>query len=299
MTNQPLVSVVVIFWNAERFIQEAIDSVFAQTYKNWELLLVDDGSSDGSTTIARSYVERDPRRVRYLEHVNHENRGKSAARNLGIQQAGGDYIAFLDSDDVWFPNILEEQMAILEAYPEAGMVFGPIQYWYSWKSNPDGTEHDFIEDLGVPPDTLVHPPILLTQFIQNKAAVPSDILVRRELIERVGGFEDEFRFMYEDQVFVAKLCVNAAVFASSCCWYRYRQHADSSCAVGQITGEYFSTRPRFLNWLEQYLTEQQIEDPALWQAVKKELWPYRHPILFRLSTHGKYFRTRWKSFCYG
>jgi glycosyltransferase involved in cell wall biosynthesis len=71
MDNQPLVSVIIIFWNAERFIAEAIESVFAQTYRAWELLLVDDGSSDGSMAIARRYAERDPQRVRYLEHPKH------------------------------------------------------------------------------------------------------------------------------------------------------------------------------------------------------------------------------------
>src|SRR6266566_10127625 len=115
MSNQTPVSVVIIFFNAERFIQEAIDSVFAQTYKNWELLLVDDGSGEGSTAIARSYVERDPQHVRYLEHPGHANRGMSASRNLGIGNAQGAYVAFLDADDVWFSNILEEQVAILEA----------------------------------------------------------------------------------------------------------------------------------------------------------------------------------------
>src|SRR2546427_10186945 len=101
MSNQPLVSVVIIFWNAERFLQEAFASVFAQTYPTWELLLVDDGSSDESTAIAQRYVEHHPGQVRYLEHPGHANRGMSASRNVGIRHARGPYIAFLDADDVW------------------------------------------------------------------------------------------------------------------------------------------------------------------------------------------------------
>src|SRR5438128_12540181 len=101
MRRKPLVSAIIIFLNAEQFIQEAIESVFAQTYDNWELLLVDDGSTDGSTAIARSYLERHPRRVRYLEHSEHANRGMSASRNIGSRYARGEYIAFLDADDVW------------------------------------------------------------------------------------------------------------------------------------------------------------------------------------------------------
>src|SRR3954451_25115181 len=81
----PRVSVVTPFLNAERFLAEAVDSVLAQTYTDWELLLVDDGSSDGSTEVARNYVGLNPARVRYLEHPGHMNRGTSASRNLGIR----------------------------------------------------------------------------------------------------------------------------------------------------------------------------------------------------------------------
>src|SRR5206468_2884667 len=80
----PTVSVVVIFLNAERFLDEAIQSVMGQTYPHWELLLVDDGSTDGSSAIARGYTERQPNRVRYLEHPGHRNAGMSASRNLGL-----------------------------------------------------------------------------------------------------------------------------------------------------------------------------------------------------------------------
>src|SRR5919202_2999091 len=111
-----LVSVVVPFWNDKKFIQETIESVFAQTYENWELLLVDDGSTDGSTQIALRYAEQYPEKVRYLEHPGHQNRGMSAARNLGISHAKGAYIGFLDADDVWLPYKLEQQVAILTSH---------------------------------------------------------------------------------------------------------------------------------------------------------------------------------------
>src|SRR5713226_10047705 len=99
MRNQRLVSVIMIFLDEEKFIREAIESVFPQTYDNWELLLVDDGSTAGSTDIARRYAEQHPGKVRYLDHEGHRNRGMSASRNLGIRHARGDYIAFLDADD--------------------------------------------------------------------------------------------------------------------------------------------------------------------------------------------------------
>ncbi len=288
MSNQTLVSVVIIFWNAERFIQEAIESVFAQTYPAWELLLVDDGSSDRSTAIAHPYAEIYPERVRYLDHPGHSNRGMSASRNLGIRCAQGQYIAFLDADDVWFTNILEEQVAVLDSRSEAAMVYGPIEWWYSWTGKVEDQELDYVEELGVPPNKLIQPPRLLPLFLRNKAAVPSGILVRRQIIEQVGGFEDAFRGEYEDQVLCAKICLNAPVFASGQCGYRYRQHADSCVLIGQRTGQTFSARLIFLNWLKEYLSEQKVSDRGVWQALSLEFWRFSHPRAFRLLKRGDY-----------
>jgi glycosyltransferase involved in cell wall biosynthesis len=289
LSNQPLVSVVVIFWNAERFIQEAIESVLVQTYSAWELLLVDDGSNDRSTAIARHYAGRHPERVRYLEHAGHANLGMSASRNLGIRDAHGPYLAFLDADDVWFSNTLEAQVAILEAHPEAAMLYGPIQWWYSWTGRREDRERDYVEKLGVPPDAVIQPPGLLPLFLRDKAAVPSGVLARREVVESVGGFEDGFRGEYEDQVFCAKICLKAPVFASGQCWYRYRQHPDSCVLRGQRTGETHAARLRFLNWLATYLSEQKVRERGVWRALELEFWRYRHPGAFRLLRRADHF----------
>src|ERR1043165_10106697 len=107
----PAVTAITIFLNEEKFLVEAVESVLAQSSQDWELLLVDDGSSDGSTEIARSYAERHPDRIRRLEHPGHANRGMSASRNLGVSQARGRYVGFLDADDVWLPGQLAEQCA--------------------------------------------------------------------------------------------------------------------------------------------------------------------------------------------
>jgi glycosyltransferase involved in cell wall biosynthesis len=292
--NQTLVSIVIIFLNAERFIHEAIQSVFAQTYPAWELLLVDDGSNDESTAIAHQYALRHPKQVSYLEHPGHANRGMSASRNLGIRHANGEYIAFLDADDAWFPYTLQEQVAILEAHHQSAMVYGPLQWWYSWTGIPEDTQRDYVEKLGVPPGRLIKPPRLLPLFLQDKAAVPSGILVRREAIERVGGFEDEFRGEYEDQVFSAKVCLHAPVFASGRCWYRYRQHPESSVMIGQKTGQTHAARLAFLNWLTQYLGEHRITHPGVRWALWLELVPYKHKKLYWLLERIRYYVDRSK-----
>src|SRR5437773_8185120 len=94
----PAVSVVVIFKDAGGFLAEAIASVLAQTFRDWELLLVDDGSTDTSSATARREAELDAGRVRYLDHPGHANRGMSATRNLGLAHARGEFVAFLDAD---------------------------------------------------------------------------------------------------------------------------------------------------------------------------------------------------------
>jgi len=304
MSSKPLVSGIIIFLNAqEKFFHEAIESVFAQTYDNWELMLVDDGSTNGSTEIARRYAEQYPGKVRYLEHDGHQNRGMSASRNLGIRNAKGEYIAFLDSDDIWLPPKLERQVAILEAQPEAAMVYGSTLMWHSWTGNPDDIERDRGRVLGVQPDTLVKPPTLLTLFFREGAETPATcgVLVRHKVFEHIGGFEESFRSTYEDQAFFAKLCLKASVFVESGCWDRYRQHPDSSCYVAQKTGQYdpFRLNPAhltFLNWLEEYLSKQGFKNTEVWEAVQKMLLPYRHPILYRLLELSQHFVRQIKGF---
>jgi len=291
MPERSLVSVIIIFLNEETFIQEAIESVFAQTYENWELLLVDDGSTDHSTDIARQYAENHPGKIRYLEHEGHQNRGMSASRNLGISHADGQYIGFLDADDVWLPNKVEEQVAILDSAPEAGLVCGRSQWWYSWTGIPADSLRDFVQSLDVPLDTLVQPPTLLRVFLKNEWASLHDIVVRREMVEAVGGYEESFCGMYEDQVFHAKLCLRYPAFVSTVSWCRYRQHPGACTARSHETGSTCSARNTFLKWLEDYLGRQGVKDETLWEVVQKELWPYHHPNLARISRQiRKFFR---------
>jgi glycosyltransferase involved in cell wall biosynthesis len=282
---------VTIFLNAERFIEEAIESVFAQTYGDWELLLVDDGSTDGSTQIALRYAERHPRKVRYLEHPGHENRGMSASRNLGIGHARGEYVAFLDADDVHFPYTLDRQVTALDARPEAGMVYGSAQYWYSWTGTPEDARRDFrdfVEERGVRPGALIEPPALLAVFLRDGGAVPCPctVLVRREVAKSVGGFDERFEGQYEDQVFYFKVGLRAPVFAVGECWSRYRRHPDSSWLITQKTGQHLLARRFFLDWLTEYLSELRVEAPEV-------LGPLRHERRF-VQTQIHVQKREWK-----
>ena len=285
MSHNPLVSVIIPFFNAQRFIGEAIDSVFAQSYNNWELILVDDGSTDHSSEIARQRAERHSQ-VSYLDHKDHANRGACASRNLGVRVARGDYIALLDADDVWLPLKLEQQMVILANQSEAGMVYGSTQYWYSWTGELEAKERDHVRSLGVPPNQLVNPPSLLTLALESKAPTPgpSNILLRRRIVEQMGGFEESFRGIYqlfEDQAFLAKVYVNASVFVSDECWGRYRQHPESCVSIAKASRRKHSVGLFYFKWLEEYLTARGIDDPRLWKALRRKRLRYRHPILCR------------------
>ena len=282
MDPKPVVSVIIIFFNAEKFLEEAIRSVLIQSYDGWELLLVDDGSSDHSTQIAYRYATSSSGNVRYLEHVGHNNRGMSASRNLGIQAAKGDYISFLDADDVWLPHKLKDQVTMLESYPQIGMVCGASQYWYSWQ---DDLKEDVVVPVGAPANSIVQPPNLITLLYPlGEGAAPclSALLIRRKIVEEVRGFEEMFRGMYEDQAFLSKVYLCTPIFVSSAYWDRYRQHQNSCVAVAFKAGEYNSIRKFFLNWLEDYLRDHGEQHTPVWDRLQQILWPYRHPILNRM-----------------
>ncbi len=123
-TARQLVSVVMSFFQAERCIVEAIESVRAQTWPEWELVPVDDGSSDGSSAIAHDYATRFPNQIRYLQPPGGMNRGMTASRNLGTAAARGSGLAFLDADDVWMPQRPERHLALLERLPRPAVVIG-------------------------------------------------------------------------------------------------------------------------------------------------------------------------------
>lgn len=277
----PAVSVIMIFLDAERFIEEAIASARAQRLADWELILVDDGSSDASTAIARGHAARDPARVRYVEHEGHANRGMSPSRNEGLRHACGRYVAFLDADDVWEPEKLSEQVALMEAEPRAGAVFGTPLYWRGWTGDPDDRLRDAPLGLGFEADRLYAPPealLSLSPFGTAPVPCPSDVLVRRSALERVGGFESSFDGAFEDVAFYVKLLLREPILPTSRQWTRYRIHPDS-CMIRTVRdGLYEHRRLKFLNWFEEYLYREGSSEHPVMLRLRAVLAPYRHPL---------------------
>ncbi len=112
MKEYDLVSVIMCFLNGSAWIPEAIDSVLQQNHSLWELILVDDGSTDGASDIARQYALKYPSHIIYVDHPGHVNRGLTISRNTGVALARGEFIAFLDADDCWFPGKLAADLRL-------------------------------------------------------------------------------------------------------------------------------------------------------------------------------------------
>ena len=177
--DRPLVSVVMIFWNAQTFMDEAIRSVLAQTYSPDPTAAVRRRIHDASTTMAQQPAQRHPEQVRHLEHDGHAHRGMSATRNLGAAAARGDLVAFLDADDVWKPTHLTGQVSALGSHPEATTVCGRALDWRTWNG---ADAHDVWSSIPWPTGAVVAPPDMLTAVLRDGGySTPvCSLLVRRQ-----------------------------------------------------------------------------------------------------------------------
>jgi glycosyltransferase involved in cell wall biosynthesis len=163
--NEPLVSVIIPVYNCEQYLAEAIDSVLAQTYHSIEIIVIDDGSTDGSSGVARRFAS--------VQYCFQQQGGIGAARNLGIESAHGSFLAFLDADDRWVENKLELQMKVLDQIPELDFVLGQARQLHSaeWGKG--------IREKSCPKDQLM------------PGYVAGTMLIRRDSFQRVGRFKTD------------------------------------------------------------------------------------------------------------
>ncbi len=171
MNSGELISCIVPVYNGERFVSEALDSIFAQTYRPIEVIVVDDGSTDGTPEILARYGER-------IQRFRQDNLGPAAARNRGIEMARGKYVAFLDADDVWHKNKLERQMQRFTENPELEVcITYKENFWESERRSEETRlkqqDHPFIKE---------HP-----------GFVCQTLLACRSVFDRVGTFNESIR----------------------------------------------------------------------------------------------------------
>jgi glycosyltransferase involved in cell wall biosynthesis len=170
----PKVSVIITCYNSEKYIRQALDSILAQDYDSFQVYAVNDGSSDATASILQTYGNR----ITVLSHPDGSNHGQSASLNLGISLSDSDYIAFMDHDDLWQPDKLKKQVAILDQRQDVGLVY-TNGYVVDAKGDRRytllGKEHVEKNSIG---------DILLDCYIRT----PSMVMVRRSLLTQVGSF---------------------------------------------------------------------------------------------------------------
>lgn len=175
----PFISIIMPVFNGEKTISNSIQSVLNQTYKNWELILIDDGSSDQTISIIQSYIHQDSRII-FLQ--NRQNLGVSYTRNKGIAKSSGNWIAFLDSDDQWHPDKLKKQVHVIQKNSDVDLVYTGSSFIH-----PSGKRSEYI--LQVPKTISYH-----TLLKQNIISC-SSVLIRKKLAQRYPMKRDE---MHED-----------------------------------------------------------------------------------------------------
>jgi len=176
--DSPLVSTVIPTFNRRTLVCRAVDSALAQSYAAQEIIVIDDGSTDATE---RTLLERYGQKIRYVWQAN---AGVSSARNRGVMEARGEYIALLDSDDAWQFDKLEKQVAFLQARPDYGMVLTDVRRVDSECRGIDTFQRRQV---------IARDGNVLSQILMNPALVPASALIRRDAWQRLGGFDESLR----------------------------------------------------------------------------------------------------------
>src|SRR5690554_2847714 len=217
--GEALVSVIIPAYNRVRYIQQAVDSVLGQTYSPIELIVVDDGSTDGTYELLKEYGDK----LQLITHPNRDNKGQSAAINLGMKYATGKYLAILDSDDFWALNKLEVVIPFLEKNPDVGLVYsngygvsrdGEILYEFLPRDHQETNDPNRV-------------------LLDCYTLLPNNSVVRKDVIDRVGGFEETFRAA-QDHDMLIRLAENTKFAYLPDYLFYYRRHSDSISAKNAL-----------------------------------------------------------------
>jgi teichuronic acid biosynthesis glycosyltransferase TuaG len=190
--SEPLISIVMPAYNAERYLKEAMDSVLKQTYSNWELILIDDGSSDNTVEVATKVAANDSR-IKF--YINPENLGVSNTRNKGISLANGEWIAFLDSDDIWKEKKLEKQLNFSKE-KKSDFTYSGVCY---------------ISENGTPYKGLFEVPLITSyqELLKQNVITCSSVLIKKNLLETVEMERDDMHEDYAVWLRILKTGINA------------------------------------------------------------------------------------------
>ena len=175
----PKISVIIPTYNSARYLPEAIESVLTQTYKDFELIVIDDGSSDNTKEVVVPYLDR----IMFLEGPNG---GPSKARNRGIRQSSGEYVAFLDADDIWYSDKLQRQLTVFTENKHYSLVYSDASFTQSYPSKEDRTFFSIINPARA---GWIFSKLLCENFI----LIPS-VIVKRDCLEKTGLFDEHLKW---------------------------------------------------------------------------------------------------------
>lgn len=210
-TATPLVSVVIPVYNGAKYIQTALNSVVAQTYNNYEIIVIDDGSTDDTRQKLQPYKDK-------IRYIYQENQGSAAARNVGIDLAKGELIAFLDADDFWaMPEKLAKQVTCFKNNPSLGCINT------GWKIVDDAGKH-----IKTVQPWHKAPQLDLETWLKKKCVRTSAMVFRKEWLEKVGGFDEELRQSHD-----VDLILRLSLAGCETIWLKeetvcYRQHEENT-----------------------------------------------------------------------
>jgi glycosyltransferase involved in cell wall biosynthesis len=257
--------VIVPFYNPGAFLEEAVEIVRRQSLHDWELILVDDGSTDQSADYVKRQASAD-HRIRVVSHSGRINRGAPASRNLGAQLAKGKYLANLDHDDIFGDaEKLEKQCRILDTDEDIGMTFGPWKEWASWE--PEAVVHDFIQQFTFPLDAVFEPPRFVPLLLSGKND-PHGYLVRASCFHAVGGYDDRVHFC-EDWVLYFKLALRYKIFVSRENSYFHRRHRLQTVALALSDLSFFARFDDFFRFAELWLRDHDSNDTAILNEIRR------------------------------
>ena len=232
----PLVSVVIPVYNGEKYIRQTLDSVFAQTFKNLEVIVIDDGSTDGTAEVVRSYGDK-------IVFLRGNHSGPATSRNRGIDSARGPLVAFLDADDLWSSDKIEKQVAIAQSHPEYGLITCDAPMFDAAgmivssqkKGRPVATGY------------------VLKNLLQDNWVGTSGVMVRRECFDKVGMFYEEPFVWGEDWVMWLRIAARYPIYFIDESLVHYRVHGGS---YGHVSADkHFQDLLYYLEKLERTVPE--------------------------------------------
>lgn len=282
------VSVVIPSYNYGRFLAEAVESALAQTYPIHEVIVVDDGSTDDTRQRLEPYQDR-------IRYVRQENRGLSAARNRGIAEATGSWIALLDADDLWHPQKTALQIRALEQHPQACLIgataVGALPFPEHLPAEPT------LQDIEA------------RYYLLRVPFAPSSVLARRDCLQRLGGFDESLRSVEDRDMWLRIAVQHPTLLVMTPCWW-YRLHPQQMSkrtdimhqSYRQVLDKFFRNNPEYGNLRPQaeayldldtalsYLSERNRGAAVRYAYRSLRGWP--RPFSVPMSGYPKFLRLK-------